>query len=223
MIKRPSPNYNERPAGTEIDMLVLHYTGMPTADDALARLCDPAAEVSAHYVINEDGTLYQLVAEENRAWHAGVSSWRSNTDINDRSIGIELVNPGHEFGYRSFSDAQMTTLTPLAEEVIGRYAIAAGNVVGHSDVAPVRKQDPGELFDWAGLADKGIGMWPEPSAADEEISDFGSALEHFGYDVADLAAATSAFQRHFRPANYDGIVDAETKNILQNLLNQRAR
>ncbi|MBT3915894.1 MAG: N-acetylmuramoyl-L-alanine amidase [Rhodospirillaceae bacterium] len=220
MIKRPSPNFNQRPAGSTVDMLVLHYTGMPSAEDALARLCDPVAEVSAHYVIDEDGSTYLLVIEEHRAWHAGVAAWQGNTNINDRSIGIELVNPGHEFGYRSFSDVQMTTLVSLAGEIISRHSIAARNVVGHSDVAPTRKQDPGELFDWARLADQGVGLWPESDTAENLSTDFGAALEQYGYDIADLAAATTAFQRHFRPAICDGVADAETLNILQDLLNQ---
>ena len=218
MIKRPSPNFNERPAGTAIDMLVLHYTGMPTADDALARLSDPAAEVSAHYVIDEDGSLYQLVLEEHRAWHAGVAAWRGNTNINDRSIGIELVNPGHEFGYRPFTSAQMTILIPLTQEIIARHAIAARDVVGHSDIAPIRKQDPGELFDWADLANQGIGLWPGSGPSDKLSSDFGLALEQYGYDITDLAAAIGAFQRHFRPSNCDGVADTETENILCQLL-----
>ncbi len=218
MIKRPSPNFNERPEGSAVDMLVLHYTGMPTADDALRRLCDPAAEVSAHYVIDEDGELYQLVSEEHRAWHAGVSSWRDNTNINDRSIGVELVNPGHEFGYRPFTAAQMTALIPLAQDIIARHTIAARNVVGHADIAPARKQDPGELFDWAALANQGIGLWPERSLPDNLSSDFATDLEKYGYDITDLTAATSAFQRHFRPSKYDGVADAETGKILGNLL-----
>ena len=218
MIKRPSPNFNERPAGTAIDMLVLHYTGMPTADDALARLSDPAAEVSAHYVIDEEGSLYQLVLEEHRAWHAGVAAWRGNTNINDRSIGIELVNPGHEFGYLPFTSAQMTILIPLTQEIIARHAIAARDVVGHSDIAPIRKQDPGELFDWADLANQGIGLWPGSGPPDKLSSDFGLALEQYGYDITDLAAAIGAFQRHFRPSNCDGVADTETENILCQLL-----
>lgn len=155
-MKRPSPNYNERPAGTAIDMLVLHYTGMKSCAAALDRLCDETAEVSAHYLIDEDGTLYQLVDEARRAWHAGVAVWNGNTNINDRSIGIELVNPGHEFGYRKFPEAQMLTLITLCKEIIARHPISPADVVGHSDVAPDRKQDPGELFDWQRLVDEGI-------------------------------------------------------------------
>ncbi len=150
----PSPNYNERIGYDAPEMIVIHYTGMKTAQAALDRLCDPAAEVSAHYVIDEDGTVYQLVGEDKRAWHAGVSNWNGETDINSASIGIELVNPGHEFGYRAFPAAQMQTLAELCKGIMGRHEIKI--VLGHSDVAPIRKQDPGELFDWAWLAHNGV-------------------------------------------------------------------
>lgn len=149
-----SPNFNERIGYAAPNMIVLHYTGMKTAKDALERLCDPAAEVSAHYVIDEDGTLYQLVDEEKRAWHAGVSKWDGETDINSASIGIELVNPGHEFGYRAFPAAQMEALAKLCKDIMTRHDIQT--VLGHSDIAPERKQDPGELFDWQWLADAGV-------------------------------------------------------------------
>jgi N-acetylmuramoyl-L-alanine amidase len=150
----PSPNGNERklPSGTGPSLVVLHYTGMRTATDALERMCNPAAEVSAHYMIDEDGTVTQLVDEEHRAWHAGRSSWRGETDVNSASIGIELVNPGHEFGYRPFPEVQIEALLPLLSDIVQRRAIAPANVVGHSDVAPARKQDPGELFPWERLA-----------------------------------------------------------------------
>ncbi len=218
MIKRTSPNFNNRPAETVVDMLVLHYTGMPSADEALERLCDPAAKVSAHYLIDEAGQLYQLVPEECRAWHAGVSFWRGNTNINDRSIGIELVNLGHEFGYQPFPQAQMETLLPLAKQILSRHPIPPRNIVGHSDIAPTRKQDPGELFNWAELADQGIGIWPD-LARDENYpplqkADFNRVLGEYGYDVSDAAAATRAFQRHFQPATCTGLVDAETAKIL---------
>ena len=145
---RNSPNYDARPEGIEIDMLVLHYTGMKTGEAALERLCDSAAKVSAHYLIHENGDVVQMVEEANRAWHAGVASWRGEADVNARSIGIELVNPGHEFGYREFPDAQLTALEGLCFDIFSRHAILARNVVGHSDIAPTRKQDPGELFPW---------------------------------------------------------------------------
>ncbi len=153
----PSPNFGPRPDGIVIDMLVIHYTGMPSGAAALRRLCDPVAEVSAHYLIEEDGRLFRLVGEAERAWHAGVASWRGESNINDRSIGIELVNPGHDYGYRPFPAAQMAALIALAGDILTRHPILTRNVVGHSDVAPSRKQDPGELFDWHALAAAGIG------------------------------------------------------------------
>jgi len=218
MIKHPSPNFNDRPSGSDIDILVLHYTGMPTAQEALDRMCDGAAEVSAHYMIDEAGEVYQLVAEENRAWHAGVSSWRGNTNINDRSIGIELVNPGHEFGYRPFPEAQMSALLLLAQEILTRHPIPAPNVIGHSDIAPTRKQDPGELFDWAKLAQHGIGNWPVRSLGENKIpipmDEFGAMLENYGYDILDLPAAILAFQRHFQPLNCNGFANTAFLQIL---------
>jgi len=197
-----SPNFDERPDGTPIDMLVIHYTGMQSAEAALQRLCDPAAKVSAHYVIDEDGAVIELVEEDKRAWHAGVAFWRGQTDINARSIGIELVNPGHEFGYRDFTEFQMAALETLAADILSRHAVPPRNVVGHSDVAPARKQDPGELFDWQRLAKAGIGLWNEEGP--EEISEGdGEGVEEmlatFGYDVTDPDAAMTAFQRHFGP------------------------
>jgi N-acetylmuramoyl-L-alanine amidase len=208
-------------------MLVLHYTGMRTCTDALARLTDRASEVSAHYLIDEDGTLYQLVDEAQRAWHAGVSSWRGESDVNTRSIGIELVNPGHEFGYRDFPQPQMDALVNLARGILARHPIPPINVVGHSDVAPMRKTDPGERFDWRGLARAGIGVWPgRPTAmpdtgpyGDEQVmaSEAQLRLKRIGYTVeatGRVDEATSvvltAFQRRFRPRRIDGRLDAET-------------
>lgn len=219
MIDRPSPNSDERPAGAVIDMLVLHYTGMRSAAAALDRLCDPSARVSAHYVVDEDGTIYRLVDEALRAWHAGVAFWRGATDINARSIGVEMVNPGHEFGYRPFADAQMAAVVALSREIVGRHAIPARNVVGHSDVAPARKCDPGELFDWARLSAAGVGLWPGRS--DRWVADAGAVrgmLRTIGYDTTDLTLAVLAFQRHFRPARFDGCVDVETVRRLGGLL-----
>ncbi len=149
-----SPNFNDRIGDDAPEMIVIHYTGMQSAAAALERLCDPAAEVSAHYVIDEDGVTYKLVEEENRAWHAGVSQWDGERDINSASIGIELVNPGHEFGYRGFPSAQMEALATLCKDIMSRHDIKT--VLGHSDVAPERKQDPGELFDWSWLANTGV-------------------------------------------------------------------
>ncbi len=163
IVQRPSPNHDERPAGTPIDMLVMHYTGMRTAGEALARLCDPDAKVSAHYTIDRDGRVYTHVPEDRRAWHAGVSYWAGERNVNARSIGIELVNPGHEFGYEPFPEEQIAALIDLAGGILSRHPIPAHRVVGHSDVAPARKMDPGERFPWKQLAEFGIGIWPTPS------------------------------------------------------------
>jgi N-acetylmuramoyl-L-alanine amidase len=214
MILRPSPNFEPRPEGTVIDMLVLHYTGMASGPAALERLCDPEAKVSAHYLIEEDGTVYSLVPEEMRAWHAGVSSWRGRSDINSRSIGIELVNPGHEFGYRPFPKAQMDALIGLAQSILSAHPIPARNVVAHSDVAPARKDDPGELFDWKELAAEGIGLWPQPAEVGSPLP----GLADYGYDLADEKAAVIAFQRHFRQDNLSGEFDEECQRLLLSLL-----
>jgi len=211
-----SPNHDARPPGTSPDLLVLHYTGMPSGADALARLCDPTAKVSAHYLVEEDGRVFRLVPEDQRAWHAGASSWQGRDDINGRSIGVEIVNPGHEFGYRPFPAAQMTAVVALCRDIVDRYGIPPGHVLAHADVAPTRKEDPGELFDWRRLADAGVGVWPQPewdaSAADPAPSEAEAlaALRAIGYDLTDPRAAVIAFQRRFRPARFDGTVDEET-------------
>lgn len=232
VIDRPSPNHEARQPGQIIDMLLLHYTGMPSAAVALDRMCDPAARVSAHYCIDEDGTVYRLVSEARRAWHAGQSSWGGVTDINGRSIGIELVNPGHDHGYRPFPAPQMAALIALSQAILARHPIPPEHVLGHSDVAPLRKTDPGELFDWAGLARAGIGLWPAPAEGETEaagIEEIRSLLNDFGYDVgtgdevgALTRAAIAAFQRHFRPTAVTGEADAETTARLKALLAQRA-
>jgi N-acetylmuramoyl-L-alanine amidase len=218
LVERPSPNHDTR-SGV-VDMLILHYTGMPTGVAALERLCDPEAKVSAHYMIDEDGTVYRLVAEERRAWHAGVSFWAGEASVNGRSIGIELVNPGHEWGYRSFPAAQIDALIELGRGVLSRHAIPPSHVVGHSDVAPDRKIDPGELFPWNVLAKNDIGVWPEPAAP---AGDFATMLAAFGYGVPPdvdipLTCVIAAFQRHFRPARIDGVADAECRAILAGLV-----
>lgn len=214
MIERPSPNHDARPEGAPIDILVLHYTGMKTAEEALARLCDPAARVSAHYTVDLDGTVYRHVAESARAWHAGVSYWAGETNVNARSIGIELVNPGHEFGYEPFPETQIEALLDLASGIVKRHPIAPARVVGHSDVAPARKEDPGELFPWAQLADFGIGLWPQWSAKALAIP-LETALAEIGYGVRPnvdipLETVVSAFQRHFVPKAITGNADPET-------------
>ncbi|HKD21389.1 MAG TPA: N-acetylmuramoyl-L-alanine amidase [Rhizomicrobium sp.] len=160
IVERRSPNHDARPDGMKIDMLVLHYTGMKTAEEALARLCDPEARVSAHYTIDTDGRVYRHVPEELRAWHAGISYWAGERNINGCSVGIEIVNPGHEFGYVPFAKPQIAALIDLGSEILARHRIPPARVVGHSDVAPARKEDPGELFPWAQLADFGLGLWP---------------------------------------------------------------
>lgn len=215
----PSPNHDERRVA-EIDMLVLHYTGMPSAEAALQRLCDPAAKVSAHYLIDEFGHVHALVHEARRAWHAGLACWRGLTDINSRSIGIELVNPGHEFGYRPFPEAQIDALIGLCLPILARHSIPARNVVGHSDIAPTRKSDPGELFPWPRLKSYGIGLWP--FSGEEKVEwlpqESLRRLAEYGYDITDPVAAMTAFQRHFRPQLVNGGNDAETAGRLERLL-----
>ncbi|MGE4220240.1 MAG: N-acetylmuramoyl-L-alanine amidase [Alphaproteobacteria bacterium] len=217
MIERPSPNHGPRPADTPVDMLVLHYTGMPDAASALDRLTDPAAQVSAHYLIDEDGEIVRLVPENRRAWHAGVASWRRATNVNGRSVGIELVNPGHEHGYRPFPPAQMDALVHLAAGILARHPIPPRNVVGHSDVAPDRKQDPGELFDWGALAASGIGLWPKRLPKTADPASVPAMLREYGYDP-EQPGVMIAFQRHFRPARIDGVADRECARILAALL-----
>jgi len=225
IIESPSPNHNERPAGKAIDILLIHYTGMRDGDAALQRLRDPAAKVSSHYLIEEDGRIHRLVDESRRAWHAGVGYWAGERDINAASIGIELVNPGHDNGYRPFPQPQMAALIELGREIIARHPIPAARVLGHSDIAPTRKIDPGELFDWKAMAEAGIGLWPEPAAGPADLLSIQRALAGYGYEVAAtgaLDAATSvalqAFQRHFRPGLIDGQPDDETAALLAGLL-----
>jgi N-acetylmuramoyl-L-alanine amidase len=219
MIERLSPNFDAR--ALPISMAVLHYTGMIDAASAIDRLADPDAKVSAHYVVAEDGQIIRMVDEANRAWHAGRSWWRGISDINSASIGIEIVNPGHEFGYRPFPEAQIDSVIHLLGGIVRRHGITRGNVVGHSDVAPARKDDPGELFPWHRLAKLRLALpRPTKNLMDPHWSDAGFllALERFGYDIADGPAAVRAFQRRFRPELMDGIVDGECRAILLALL-----
>ncbi len=211
----PSPNQDARPGG--IDTLVLHYTGMRSAQAAVDRLRDPAAKVSSHYVVDEDGAIYTLVPEERRAWHAGVSFWRGRRGLNDMSVGIEIVNPGHEFGYRAFPAAQIAAVTQLSLGILERHPIPPCNVVGHSDIAPDRKQDPGELFPWQELAAHGVGLWPGGTDVGDAIggrdeSSVRAALAAVGYnaDSGDVSIIVTAFQRHWRPERVDGVADADT-------------
>lgn len=230
---RQSPNHDARPPATPIDTLVLHYTGMPSAEAALERLADPEARVSSHYLLEEDGTLFQLVPDERRAWHAGTSFWRGCTDINARSIGIEIVNPGHEWGYRPFPPAQMKALITLCHDLLKRHPILPENVVAHSDIAPDRKQDPGELFAFSLLAKNGIGLFPA------DVPDLGSGdivtapaalgpvrakLAAVGYKLGltgapdhELAVVLTAFQRHWRPEAITGAADRGTRARLDAL------
>ncbi|HEV2746594.1 MAG TPA: N-acetylmuramoyl-L-alanine amidase [Allosphingosinicella sp.] len=224
IIECPSPNFDERTM--PISILVLHYTGMQDAASAIARLRDPASKVSAHYLVAEDGQVLRMVPEEKRAWHAGNSYWRGMMNLNSASIGIEIVNPGHEFGYRPFTEEQMDALVPLVAGIVKRYNIPRANVVGHSDIAPARKQDPGELFDWARLAKVGLAL-PRPTRnlMDPHWTNGGFllALERFGYDVRDAKAAVTAFQRRFRPDHVDGVIDGECRAVLLSLLLDRER
>jgi N-acetylmuramoyl-L-alanine amidase len=232
--ERPSPNHDGRgdAASTlgggppRIDMLVLHYTGMQTAAAALDRLCDPEARVSSHYLVEEDGAVWRLVPEERRAWHAGVSFWQGETTLNTVSIGIEIVNPGHEWGYRAFPEPQMQAVAALCRDILARRPIPPDRVVGHSDIAPTRKNDPGELFDWPGLAQAGIGLWPKPAAESRRRRGRGVGIVERARALADLAQigyavdpgaegpALAAFQRRFRPERWDGRLDGETSGRL---------
>ena len=218
-IERPSPNFDER--ALPVSMIVLHYTGMPDVEGALDRLTSPEAKVSAHYLIDEDGNIYRLVEESKRVWHAGKSRWRGVVDVNSASVGIEIVNPGHEFGYRPFPDEQIAALIPLVADIKDRHGISRGNVVGHSDVAPARKEDPGEFFPWHALAQRRLALTsPTRELVDPFWTDAGFllALERFGYDVADTQKAVIAFQRRFRPDRIDGIIDGECRAKLLSLL-----
>ena len=224
IIDCPSPNFDER--DQPISIVVLHYTGMKDGAAAIDRLRDKKARVSCHYLVDEDGQVLRMVPEEKRAWHAGRSYWRGIQNVNAASIGIEIVNPGHEFGYRPFPKEQMDALVPLLADIVHRRQIPPANVVGHSDVAPARKQDPGELFDWALLARHKLAV-PRPTKGlvDPNWTDGGFllALERYGYDVHDALAATVAFQRRFRPELIDGTIDGECRAILLQLLLDRER
>lgn len=218
IINAPSPNFDAR--GRAIDTVILHYTGMQTGAEALARLRDPVAKVSAHYLVEENGEIFRLVDEVNRAWHAGVGSWQGDVDINARSIGIEIVNPGHEWGYRAFPDAQISSVIALLKDINSRHAIAPARMLGHSDVAPRRKEDPGEKFPWALLAENGLAL-PQfagdaSSGIDIAFEDALNALSAIGYDApkGDHAAALLAFQRRSCPASLGQGFDPRTKAAL---------
>lgn len=237
VIEAPSPNFDAR---TRVpDMLVLHYTGMQTGEAALARLRDPEARVSAHYLVEEDGRIFRLVPEERRAWHAGVSFWKGEEGVNHASIGIEIVNPGHEFGYRPFPDAQIAAVIDLVADIRARWTIDDNRIVGHSDVAPARKEDPGELFPWKRLAEAGHGIWAEADPApggplaegDEGVGVFAlqAALTRLGYNCPpsgryDQATReiVTAFQRHWVQSRFDGVADGLTRARLMAVLRAAA-
>lgn len=236
-IEAVSPNFNERTVPP--DMLVLHYTGMTSGPEALARLCDEQSKVSSHYMVEEDGRVFRLVPEERRAWHAGVSFWKGESDINGRSIGIEIVNPGHEFGYRPFPAAQIAAVLELVADIRTRWSIEDGRILGHSDVAPGRKIDPGELFPWKQLAQAGHGLWVEPDAApglplsegEEGAGVFAlqAGFTRLGYDCApsgkydaQTTSVVQAFQRHWRQEQVDGVADGMTRARLIALLRAAA-
>jgi N-acetylmuramoyl-L-alanine amidase len=233
---RVSPNFGPRRDVAGPDMIVLHYTGMPTGAAAEAWLCDPASEVSSHYLVHEDGRVVQMVRESDRAWHAGKSSWRGVTDINSRSVGIEIVNPGHTLGYRAYPRRQMQAVIELCSGIIERHGVPCERVLAHSDVAPGRKIDPGEKFPWKTLAERGIGHWVPPAPirrgpklcpADEgpAVEAFQSMLALYGYGVEitglfdeQTRVVAEAFQRHFRPRRVDGIADGSTLRTLRSLI-----
>jgi N-acetylmuramoyl-L-alanine amidase len=238
----PSPNHGERKDGRRPDLILLHYTGMQDPNAALSLLAGSGSEVSSHYFVFEDGRVLQLVEEDRRAWHAGVSSWAGETDINSCSIGIEIANPGHDHGYPDFPARQIAAVTALCRGILTRYTIPAERILAHSDVAPARKQDPGEKFPWRMLHDSCVGHWVKPAPLTEEgpmlsaghrgdevaalqaaLRDYGYGLEPNGiFDNATTEVVT-AFQRHFRPQRVDGVCDASTRKTLDDLLAHRGR
>jgi N-acetylmuramoyl-L-alanine amidase len=232
----PSPNHEPRKGVARPDILLLHYTGMKTTQAALARLCDPGARVSSHYLVFEDGRVIQLVPEARRAYHAGESSWGGSTDINSRSVGIEIGNQGHDCGCPPFPDVQIERVIALCRDIVARWSIAPCRVLAHSDVAPSRKRDPGEVFPWRRLAKAGVGAFVEPAPIEggaafcpgdhgAEVASLQRLLADYGYGVTESGSYDSAthevvtaFQRHFRPARVDGIADVSTVKTLEQLL-----
>ena len=238
---RPSPNHGERKLGGKPDMIVLHYTGMSDSGAALTKLCTAGTDVSSHYVVMENGHIIQCVPEERRAWHAGAASWEGETDVNSCSIGIEIANPGHEHGYPDFPRRQIAAVIVLCRSIFTRFRIPPWRVLGHSDVAPTRKQDPGEKFPWNALYDAGIGLWVKPAPVvaggrifvlgenDPAIHEIQGLLSQYGYDLpvtgkydAPTRDVVAAFQRHFRPARVDGVADTSTIVTIRALAAARA-
>ena len=230
IIKNPSPNFENRPPSVSVNLLLFHYTGMKSASEAMARLCNPNSKVSAHYLIDEVGNIFSLVDENKRAWHAGVASWNDDVDINNISVGVEIANPGHEFGYSRYPERQMVAVETLSIDIINRHSIRAARVLAHSDVSPSRKCDPGELFDWERLAAAGIGIWPKmlPVSVDFEIGSIRQCqkqLKMIGYGLKitgvldELTRDTIlAFQRHWLPDRLTGKFDVETVWRIESVL-----
>lgn len=235
-IWRPAESYNERVGGADVDMLVLHYTGMVSAEASLDRLCDPDIEVSCQYLIDLEGTIVQMVEEQNRAWQAGKSSWHGVTDNNSRSIGIEIQNKGHEWGYHPFPEAQMDAVEALCLDILSRHDIPARNVVAHSDIAPGRKLDPGEMFDWERLAKAGVGHWVDAAPIEAgqflQLGEKGQSVEAlqtmfalYGYGIEcngiydqGTHDVVFAFQQHWRQERCDGVADVSTVKTLHSLI-----
>ena len=232
----PSPNHGERKDGRRPDMLILHYTGMPEAGEALQWLCNPVSQVSSHYFVFENGHVLQLVPEGRRAWHAGASHWAGETDINSCSIGIEIANPGHPGGMPAYPEAQIAATLALCRDICERWSIPPGRVLAHSDIAPARKIDPGERFPWRRFAEAGVGVWVEPAPirggrffargdSGPPVEALQAMFAMLGYGVAidgvfdeRLEHIVGAFQRHWRPEKIDGVADASTITTLRDLL-----
>jgi N-acetylmuramoyl-L-alanine amidase len=232
----PSPNYGERNKGRDLDMIVLHYTGMPDAEGAITRLCTAGTDVSSHYIVLEDGRIVQCVPEAKRAWHAGISCWAGEEDLNSCSIGIEIVNGGHDWGYPDFPLRQIAAVIALCRGIMLRRNVPSHRVLAHSDVAPARKKDPGEKFPWHSLANSGVGHWVQPApitrgealmlgSISDDVQNLQMALAKYGYSVpvsgkydGPTMEVVTAFQRHFRPARVDGVADHSTLMTLHALL-----
>ncbi|SON55738.1 N-acetylmuramoyl-L-alanine amidase AmiD precursor [Hartmannibacter diazotrophicus] len=237
--ERLSPNHGERAPGTRIEFVILHYTGMPSAEEACNWLCDPRSQVSSHYFVHEDGRVLRLVPEERRAWHAGVARWRGLDDINSRSIGIEIANPGHDHGYAEFPQSQIVSVIDLVAQIVARHNILPNDILAHSDIAPTRKDDPGEKFPWWQLYNAGLGAWVPPTPirggrffqqgdVGQPVEALQAMLALYGYDIEvssyfddRTTAVVKAFQRHFRPERVDGIADESTIETLYRLLAEK--